>query len=273
MSDTVETPGVAGAAAPAEDEAPAPVEAKRGRCREPLHLSGTLLSLAGTVVIALFVITFLVQAFEIPSPSMENTLKVGDYLLVDKVHYAAGGRWGHILPYSPIRRGDIIVFRFPVQPAQHFVKRVIGLPGDRIRLIDKRVYVNGQPLDEPYARHIKRDVDVFRDYFPNFGASSTDVNPRWWMAMHNYVHGGELVVPPGHFFVLGDNREDSEDSRYWGFVPRENIVGQPLLIYWSMGGAERGAAIGDDKLSGSAVSSVLHLFSDTRWERTLRLVK
>jgi len=267
MSEAAETPGAAALAPP--DQVVAPAEVRR----EPWHLSDTLLSLAGTVVIALFVITFLVQAFEIPSRSMENTLKVGDYLLVDKVHYAEGGLWGRILPYSAIRRGDIIVFRYPLQPAQHFVKRVIGLPGDRIRLVDKQVYVNGQPLSEPYARHIKRDVDAYRDYFPNFGATSNDVNPRWWMAMHNYVQRGELLVPPGHYFVLGDNRDDSEDSRYWGFVPRENIVGQPLLIYWSVDGGEDSAGAGDDKLSGSLVSSVLRFFGDTRWERTLRLVK
>lgn len=279
MSELVEPRDAS--ASTALEEAPPPIVAAPSsphpapRHRRATSASGLLLSLAATVVIALFVITFLVQAFQIPSPSMENTLKVGDYLLVDKVHYANGGGWGGILPYSPIRRGDIIVFRFPVHPAQHFVKRVIGLPGDHIRLVDKRVFVNGKPLDEPYAVHLRRDTDVYRDYFPNFSFSSVEIDPRWWAEMHTYVHAGELVVPADRYFVLGDNREDSEDSRYWGFVPRENIVGQPLLIYWSIGGpAERSelSAAPDGKLSGF-ISTVLHLFVYTRWERTWRLVK
>src|SRR5213080_5445833 len=109
----------------------------------------SLQSLLATVVIAVFVITFIVQAFQIPSESMENTLLIGDYLLVDKLRYG-GSMWDHIMPYRPVRRGDVIVFRYPVNPTQHFVKRVVGVPGDRVRLLNRQVYVNGIPLQEPY---------------------------------------------------------------------------------------------------------------------------
>src|SRR5260370_40203274 len=134
-------------------------------------LVGSLQSLAGTVVIAVFVITFLVQAFQIPSESMENTLLIGDYLLVDKVHYANGGLWSPILPYADIKRGDIIVFRYPVHPEEHFVKRVVALPGDRVRLSHKRVFVNGRPEAETYVVHQRNDFDRYRDDFPQLDAA------------------------------------------------------------------------------------------------------
>src|SRR6266478_9416796 len=129
-------------------------------------LVGSLQSLLGTVVIAVFVITFIVQAFQIPSESMQNTLLTGDYLLVNKLTYGGGGAADHIMPYRKISRGDIIVFHYPVNPAQHFVKRVIGVPGDRIHLVNKRVFVNGVPLPEPYVRYFKPERNFFRDDFP-----------------------------------------------------------------------------------------------------------
>src|SRR5213594_414763 len=113
----------------------------------------SLQSLLATVVIAVFVITFVVQAFQIPSESMQNTLLIGDYLLVDKTRYRGAGSWDWLMPYRQVRRGDIIVFRYPVHPTQHFVKRVVGVPGDRVRLINRQVYVNGNPLQEPYVRY------------------------------------------------------------------------------------------------------------------------
>ena len=129
-------------------------------------VSGSLQSLLGTVVIAVFVITFIVQAFQIPSPSMENTLLVGDYLLVNKLCYGGGSIRNYFMPYRKVRRGDIVVFHYPVNPEQHFVKRVIGVPGDRVRLLNKQVLVNGVPLKEPYI-HLSRPAnDLFRDSFP-----------------------------------------------------------------------------------------------------------
>jgi len=232
-------------------------------------------SLAVTVVIAVFVITFQVQAFQIPSESMENTLLIGDYLLVDKVHYGYGGPWGEILPYTPIRRGDIIVFRYPVHPQQHFVKRVIGLPGDHVRLLDRAVLVNGVPLKENYVLHTRPDHDRFRDDFPLTDIPSANMEPRWWEEMRKLVRQGDLIVPPDRFFVLGDNRDESLDSRYWGFVPRENIIGRPLLIYWSVRAPRTAAEVSSsrgDKLS-AFLYGVTHLVQDTRWNRTFRIVR
>jgi len=232
-------------------------------------------SLAVTVVIAVFVITFLVQAFQIPSESMENTLLIGDYLLVDKVHYGHGGRWGEVLPYAPIRRGDIIVFRYPVHPQQHFVKRVIGLPGDHVRLVDRRVLVNGVPVQENYVIHTKSGHDEFRDDFPRLDFPALNVTSGWWNQMQGLVRHGELIVPPDRYFVLGDNRDESLDSRYWGCVPRENIIGRPLLIYWSVR-APRPAAEVSSAWGGKLslfLYGVTHLVQDTRWDRTFRIVR
>jgi signal peptidase I len=232
-------------------------------------------SLAVTVVIAVFVITFQVQAFQIPSESMENTLLIGDYLLVDKVHYGHGGRWGEILPYAPIQRGDIIVFRYPVHPQQHFVKRVIGLPGDHVRMVEGRVLVNGVPLKENYVIHTRPDYDHFRDDFPLTDIPNASTEPRWWKEMGELVRQGDLIVPPDRFFVLGDNRDESLDSRYWGFVPRESIIGRPLLIYWSVRAPRTAAEVSSsrgDKLS-AFLYGVTHLVQDTRWNRTFRIVR
>src|SRR5580704_2321925 len=145
-------------------------------------VSGSLQSLLGTVVIAVFVITFIVQAFQIPSPSMENTLLVGDYLLVNKLCYGGGGPGDYFMPYHRVQRGDIVVFHYPVDPAQHFVKRVIGVPGDRIRMINKQVLVNGVPLKEPYAHFTRPADDVFRDNFPRLDVMSGPT-PEWWLQL------------------------------------------------------------------------------------------
>lgn len=234
----------------------------------------SLESLLTTVVIAVFVITFVVQAFQIPSESMEKTLLIGDYLLVDKLTYG-GATWDdRILPYQPVRRGDIIVFHYPVHPSQDFVKRVVGVPGDRVRLVNRQVQVNGVFLAEPYVIHRSPVHDVFRDEFPR-GSLVPQVEARWWLQMKKLVEDGELIVPEGSFFVLGDNRDDSADSRYWGFVPRENIIGRPLLVYWSL------RSTGDDLPVSSAPGdklyhfayAVSHLFQMTRWNRTFHLVK
>jgi signal peptidase I len=232
----------------------------------------SLQSLLATVVIAVFVITYVVQAFQIPSVSMENTLLIGDYLLVDKLCY--GGSGSFLVPYRPIRRGDIIVFHYPVNPSQHFVKRVIGVPGDRIHLVNKRVFVNGTPLPEPYVRYFKPERNFFRDDFPRLDVLDPGINADWWVQMPKLVEDGQLIVPEGHYFAMGDNRDDSSDSRYWGFVPRENIVGRPLLIYWSIRNRDNDlpipASVGD-RLYHFAYA-VTHFFQITRWDRTFRVV-
>ena len=241
-------------------------------------LIGSVQSLMGTIVIAVFVITFIVQAFQIPSQSMENTLLVGDYLLVNKLCYGGGrGPGDHLMPYQKIARGDIIVFHYPVDPTQHFVKRVIGVPGDHLRLINKKVWINGKPIEEPYVRFLEppnsRDPSsMFRDNFPRVDIPALGLEGKWWLEMRKLVEDGQLIVPDGHYFVMGDNRDDSQDSRYWGFVPRENIIGRPLLIYWSVQDWDRSAS---DSLTGRLYHiayAVTHIFQITRWNRTLRLI-
>jgi signal peptidase I len=233
-----------------------------------------LQSLATTIVIAVFVITFVVQAFQIPSESMEKTLLIGDYLLVDKVHYGSSRFWRWLLPYQAVHRQDIIVFRYPVNPRQHFVKRVVAVPGDRVRLINKHVYVNGIRQDDDYATFNWAQRDKFRDNFPDGGFYGDKISARWFLQAQKLLEDGELIVPEGSFFVLGDNRDDSYDSRYWGFVPEENVVGRPLLIYWSM---DRSAPILASGLPSDRLSSLAHNVTDLveslRWRRMLRTVQ
>jgi len=254
----------AGSPAPA-DAMPPPEPRQIPSARQDLF--GILFTV---VIFAIFVITFIVQAFQIPSGSMENTLLVGDFLLVDKLHYAGLPGSGHLLPYGKIERGDIVVFYFPVDASQFLVKRVIGMPGDHIRLRDKVVYVNGNPLQENYAIHKQWMPDGYRDNFPNQRGYSRDIDRHWRYELSNYVNGGELVVPAEHYFVMGDNRDNSLDSRYWGFVPRANIVGRPLVIYLSVRGSEPGRS--SDKLIHSG-QTLAHLLDLARWDRMFRLVR
>ena len=260
---------------PVSDEIPSPPRVADERSSGAIpgsDLIGSLQSLLGTVVIAIFVITYVVQAFQIPSPSMENTLQVGDYLLVNKLCYG-GGAGNFLMPYQRIRRGDVVVFHYPLTPAQHFVKRVIGVPGDHLRLVNKQVFVNGVPLREPYAHFSRPANDSFRDDFPKLDVAPGET-PEWWLTLRKLVEDGQLIVPEGYYFVMGDNRDDSYDSRYWGFVPRGNIIGRPLLIYWSVRGQE------GDSFTPSTLKDKLyhftytmtHVFQTTRWNRTLRLV-
>jgi len=235
-------------------------------------LISSIQSLMGTVVIAVFVITFIVQAFQIPSESMENTLLVGDYLLVNKLCYGGAAWSDYLVPYEKIRRGDIIVFLYPVDPTQHFVKRVIGVPGDRLRLINKRVWINGKPLDEPYVRYIEPPNNLFRDNFPRTDIPALGMEGKWWLQMQKLVDDGELIIPAGNYFVMGDNRDDSQDSRYWGFVPRENIVGRPLVIYWSVRDWDQTRSSTFAGRLNHAAYAVTHFMQITRWNRTLRLV-
>jgi signal peptidase I len=236
-------------------------------------LSGLVQWLLSVIVIATFVITFAVQAFIIPSSSMEDTLLVGDYLLVDKVKYANGGVWRLLEPYRQIHRGDIIVFHYPVRPSQHFVKRVIGTPGDRVRIVNKQVLLNGKALSEPYTVHKRGDRNYFRDDFPTTRYFEGNVDTKWWLQMKKLTEDGELIVPEDHYFVLGDNRDDSFDSRYWGFVPAENVVGRPLLIYWSIEQPEDNEEIsGWNAKLNRVANGVRRLFRDTRWKRMMTVV-
>ena len=224
-----------------------------------------------TIILLLFGTTTLVQAFVIPTGSMEDTLLVGDHLLVDKMAFAPGGAvTSHLLPYEDVQRGDIIVFRYPIDIRQTFVKRVMGVAGDRIRLENKKVFLNGHLLnDQAYAVHKLDYVDSYRDNFPS--DPNAPLYPPAQVMLEKNVKNGEVVVPQGFYFAMGDNRDQSLDSRYWGFVPRENIIGKPLIIYWSYDAST-------EELSNPAVS-VTHLFdiathflTKTRWNRTFRLI-
>jgi signal peptidase I len=228
-------------------------------------------SLLVTVILALFGITFIVQAFKIPSQSMEPTLLVGDHLLVNKFLFEGRGAWYEkLLPYRPVRRGDIIVFKFPYDDHPHYVKRVIGLPGDHLRIVNGKVIVNGEPLLEPYVARDPAAEDPFGENFPPSDPSfmDTGLRPEWAGHIMDFVQNGELVVPANHYFAMGDNRDHSWDSRYWGFVNRDAIMGRPLVVYWSV------AATSEDynnrtlmgALHGIA-GTLLHLTSRTRWNR------
>jgi signal peptidase I len=233
-------------------------------------------SLFVTVVLALFGTTFVVQAFKIPSQSMEPTLLVGDHLLVNKFLFEGRGAWyEQLLPYRPIRRGDIIVFKFPFDDHPHYVKRVIGLPGDRIRIIDQQVYINGRRLAEPYVIHDSTGDDPFGDNFPPADRKDLGpgLRPEWATQMMAHVRQGELVVPPNHYFAMGDNRDHSWDSRYWGFVDRDAIMGRPAVIYWSVEATAEDYS--DRSLLGAArgiEQTLVHLTSRIRWHRMLREV-
>ncbi len=272
----IETASRGGAASPVLISSTRPQHSgKRDKNWQIHDWPGSVQSLLATVIIAVFVITFIVQAFQIPSESMEKTLLIGDYLLVDKLRYGGGSFWDRLLPYRPVKRDDVIVFHYPVNPSEHFVKRVIGLPGDRIRLIHRQVYINGVPLQEDYVQYTATSRDVFRDDFPRINIPVPGLEGKWWLQMRKLVDEGQLIVPQGYYFVMGDNRDESLDSRYWGFVPRENIVGRPLLIYWSVNGDEEQDGIGKtatgDKLT-HLIYAVTHVVQRMRWNRTLRLI-
>ncbi|HME36827.1 MAG TPA: signal peptidase I [Candidatus Sulfotelmatobacter sp.] len=271
---TVEPQGpIAPPAAPVDSPvASVPSPDRRADATLSADVVSSLQSLMGTVVIAIFVITFIVQAFQIPSESMENTLLIGDYLLVNKLCYGGGVGGNHLMPYQKINRGDIIVFHYPVDPQQHFVKRVIGVPGDHLRMVNKRVLINGKTLDEPYVRFVEPLNDLYRDNFPRVDIAARRLEGEWWLQMQKLVVDGQLIVPEGHYFVMGDNRDDSLDSRYWGFVPQENIIGRPLVIYWSVQDWDRNPSASVAGRLYHMAYAITHIFQITRWNRTLRLV-
>src|SRR5690349_18605436 len=181
-------------------------------------------------IILVFATSTIAQPEVIPTSSMEDNLLVGDHLIVDRLAYAPPGTLSrHLLPYEPVKRGDIIVFRYPLNLKEGYVKRVIGIPGDRIHLVNKQVYLNGKKLDEPYKVQKSPYIDPYRDNFPT-GTPNINLPSSTVDMLQNHVVNGELVVPPDYYFAMGDNRDNSADSRYWGFVPRDNIKGKPLLI-------------------------------------------
>jgi signal peptidase I len=222
------------------------------------------------ILILLFGTTTLVQAFIVPTPSMDATVRVGDHLLVDKLSYAPSGSISrHLLRYTEPKRGDVIVFRYPMDIQQNYVKRVMGVPGDRIHIVNKVVYLNGKPLlNEPYVQHIFPDIEPYRDNFP--AAPAGPVYDRAREMLDHCVVNGDVVVPPGSYFAMGDNRDNSIDSRYWGFVPRENIIGKPLVIFWSYDAPTEDLV---DYTANHFIDLARNFFTKTRWDRTLLLVR
>ncbi len=222
-----------------------------------------------TILILLFGTTTLMQAFVVPTSSMESTVLVGDHMIVDKLAYApAGAISKYLLPYREVHRGDIIVFRWPPDPKINYVKRVMGVPGDHLRVQNKEVYLNGKKLTEPYTQHISPSMEPYRDTFPAepFGP----VDPRGMTMLANNVTNGEIIVPPKHYFAMGDNRDNSLDSRYWGFVPRENIIGKPFVIFWSYDAPTEDLV---DFTTKHFIDLAQNFFTKTRWNRTLKLVR
>ena len=216
-------------------------------------------SIVIAVILALFVRTWAVQAFKIPTGSMENNLLIGDHLLVNKFVFgpAMGGAERAVLPMREIRRGDVVVFKYPDEPERDFIKRVIGLPGETVELRNKKVYIDGKPLDEPYVHFL--DPEPAAEEVTSF-----DVRERY----------GPVRVPAGQYFVMGDNRDNSQDSRYWGFLPRGHIKGRALMIYWSFDGGPQ-PYVEDDGIGATlsrVVSTVAHFFTRTRWERLLHQI-
>jgi len=213
------------------------------------------------VILALFVRTFVVQAFKIPTGSMENNLLIGDHLLVNKFVYgpAPTGFERTLLPIGTIKRGEVLVFKYPEQPDRDFIKRVIGLPGETLEVRQKKVYINGKPLDEPYTHFLTAPAgSAFHE------ETSFDVRDQY----------GPVTIPPDHYFMMGDNRDNSQDSRYWGFLPRENIKGRALLIYWSYEAErEEYEEAGAGETVKGLFSVFTHFFTRTRWDRMLHQIR
>jgi signal peptidase I len=239
-------------------------------------------SICSVLAVLLFIQTFIAQNFVIPSGSMEDTLLIGDHLAVDRINLAPPAHWMPLVHYRTPHRGDVVVFIKPVpdqvngQPQYlYLVKRLIGIPGDRIHLQDGTVYINGVAQAQPHAKPTTpENHNDFLDEFPSVpAATQPDATEQWAVAEPHYISDGNLVVPAGMYFMMGDNRHDSLDSRYWGFVPRANIIGRPLFNYWSFKTPE-------EEYNQTGIGAriawighiVLHFFTDTRWKRTFHVI-
>jgi len=239
-----------------------------------------LASLCSTLAVGLFVMSFLFQNFVIPSASMANTLLVGDHVLVERVSLAPSSSLAPFIHYGDLRHDEPIVFFRPAPNAQGdhdiLVKRVIGLPGDRIHLRHGVVYRNGVALHEPYAAiPNSTNYDPYNDDFPALPSSQgRDVLATWSVDLPTHIQGEDLVVPPGYYFMMGDNRTNSFDSRYWGLVPRDNLIGRPLFVYWSF-------EMPEDEIyktslterASATLHTALHVFDETRWRRTFHRIQ
>ena len=238
-----------------------------------------LASLAGVLVTGLFIIAFIFQAFEIPSSSMERTLLIGDHVFVNREQFAPKTSWiDPVVKYTDIHRGDIVVFLSmdPRTPDMYIVKRIIGVPGDHIHLRDGQVYRNGEKLNEPYVQHEGgMSYDPYRDNFPAVPPDeNSNVIDEWKLTMGSHIENGDVVVPPDSYFGMGDNRDVSLDSRYWGFISKDHLIGRPMFIYWSFETPELQYQQREfSQRIGFLAHVVLHFFDQTRWRRTLKVVR
>jgi signal peptidase I len=244
------------AAPPAKAVVTVPAPYRKSTVREYFE------SIAIAVILALFIRTFVVQAFKIPTGSMENNLLIGDHLIVNKFVFGPDGRGldRAVLPMRDIRRGDVIVFKYPEDPERDFIKRVIGLPGETLEVKDKRVYVNGTRLEEPYVHYLEppRGPSEYHE------VTSFDLRERY----------GPVKIPADKYFVMGDNRDNSQDSRYWGFLPREYVKGRALMIYWSYESeTEDYQQTGLGSTIKDLFSVVTHFFTRTRWTRMFHVIR
>src|SRR5271169_1225878 len=237
----------------------------------------TLRSLLVVLVGVLCFRTFIAEATVIPTGSMERTIMIGDHLFLDKLLY------GPELPYTPfripplrtVRRQEIVAFHYPLNPSTMFVKRIIGIGGDVVRISDKKVFVNGQALSEPYIQNQFPGILPLRDNFPPSLSeietlpAAWGLDPSWAREMPNSIRSDGLHVPPGFLFVMGDNRDNSWDSRFWGFVPESNVVGEPLFVFWSYDAPSKDWM--DEGLKGRLkfdASIIWNFITKTRWSRT-----
>ena len=266
---------------------------KSAAAPEPAHEEAetaleSLASICTVLAVGLFVMTFIFQNFEIPSASMEKTLLIGDHVLVDRISLAPPAHWAPFVHHRDVQRGDVIVFLkpHPETPDLYLVKRCIGIPGDHIHLEHGVVYLNGVAQNEPHAQMPRDDGDPndayipYRDDFPRVDlvgieqAASENHAAYWAIDLPNHIQNGDLVVPEGSVFAMGDNRTQSLDGRYWGFVPRENIVGRPMFVYWSF-------ETPSDQINKTGIGDriafmghvLIHIFDETRWNRTLHIVR
>ncbi len=219
-------------------------------------------SIVIAVILALFVRTWIFQAFKIPTGSMEQNLLIGDHLLVNKFVYAPTATWleRRLLPVADIKRGDVVVFKYPEDPERDFIKRVIGLPGETLEVREKRVYINGRRLDEPYVFYLEPPGRLSAHH----ETTAFDLREQY----------GPVTVPPDSYFMMGDNRDNSQDSRYWGVLPRAYVKGKALVVYWSYDAErEEPAAPGVAGTVRRLASVVVHLFTRTRWDRILHQIR
>ena len=233
-------------------------------------------SICGVLVFGLFVLTFVFQNMVIPSGSMLKTLLVGDHVVVDRITLAPKASWAPFVYYRNVHRGDVVVFYKPGEPDLFLVKRVIGIPGDRIHLRNGVVFLNGKAQSEPQTEKITdQNYLPYVDDFPAVPPSeASGVTATWAAELPTHIQGENLVVPPGNYFCMGDNRPDSLDGRYWGFVPLANILGRPIFVYWSF-------ITGEDQNDRTSVKDqaawfghiVLHFFDQTRWRRTFHVIR